>query len=54
MILLVLHYEFIFHSQYIVAMTSQLLTAIQITVNSSVVTDYSRKSSNECCTCGFI
>jgi len=43
-----------FIQQYIVAMTSQLLTAIQITVNSSVVTDYSGKSSSECCTCRFI
>jgi len=44
----------IFVHQYIVAMTSQLLTEIQTTVNSSVVTDYSRKSSNECGICGFL
>jgi len=43
-----------FIQRYIVDMTSQLLTEIQTTVNSSVVTDYSWKSSNECCTCGFI
>jgi len=54
-ILLVVHYEFILHSTiYIVAQTSQLLTEIQNRLYSQLVTDYSRKSGNECCTCVFI
>jgi len=41
-----------FIQQYIVPMTSQLL--MKFRRHSQLVTDYFRKSSNECCTCRFI